>query len=311
VSAQHCSDRARVLEPDDAGLYSSNNEQPRDRGRRDEYMKEDLVFAFIGGGNMAGSLIGGLISGGCRPEQFRVSDPDPQQRERLWQRFGIQATDSNQQAVSGADVVVLAVKPQAAPEALAGLGSSAPDALFISVIAGIREEQLKRWLSTGAVVIRAMPNTPALLGCGVSGLHAAPSISAQQREIAENVMRSSGAVVWVEQEVLLDPVTAVSGSGPAYFFLLMEAMTRAGVELGLAPEAARLLTQETALGAARMALESDDDVADLRRRVTSPGGTTAAALAVLQARDVPGAIGEAVRAACERAAKLADEFGQA
>jgi pyrroline-5-carboxylate reductase len=274
-------------------------------------MKQDLVFTFIGGGNMAGSLIGGLISGGCRPEQFRVSDPDPQQRERLRQRFGIQTTDSNQQAVTGADVIVLAVKPQAAAQALEGLGSSAPDALYISVIAGIREDQLKRWLSTGALVIRAMPNTPALLGCGVSGLHADQSISAEQREIAENVMRSSGAVIWVEEEALLDPVTAVSGSGPAYFFLLMEAMTRAGVELGLAPEAARLLTQETALGAARMALESDDDVADLRRRVTSPGGTTAAALAVLQTRNVPGAIGEAVRAACDRAGQLADEFGQA
>jgi pyrroline-5-carboxylate reductase len=274
-------------------------------------MKQDLVFTFIGGGNMAGSLIGGLISGGCRPEQFRVSDPDPQQRERLRQRVGIQATDNNQQAVTGADVVVLAVKPQAAAQALEGLGSSAPDALYISVIAGIREDQLKRWLSTGALVIRAMPNTPALLGCGVSGLHADQSISAEQREIAENVMRSSGAVIWVEEEALLDPVTAVSGSGPAYFFLLMEAMTRAGVELGLAPEAARLLTQETALGAARMALESDDDVADLRRRVTSPGGTTAAALAVLQTRNVPAAIGEAVRAACDRAGQLADEFGQA
>jgi pyrroline-5-carboxylate reductase len=274
-------------------------------------MKQDLVFTFIGGGNMAGSLIGGLISGGCRPEQFRVSDPDPQQRERLRQRFGIQTTDSNQQAVTGADVIVLAVKPQAAAQALEGLGSSAPDALYISVIAGIREAQLKRWLSTGALVIRAMPNTPALLGCGVSGLHADQSISAEQREIAENVMRSSGAVIWVEEEALLDPVTAVSGSGPAYFFLLMEAMTRAGVELGLAPEAARLLTQETALGAARMALESDDDVADLRRRVTSPGGTTAAALAVLQTRNVPAAIGEAVRAACDRAGQLADEFGQA
>lgn len=311
MSALRCSGRAPVLEPDVVGLYSLDTERTRDRGLRDREMKQDLIFAFIGGGNMAGSLIGGLISGGCRPDQFRVADPDPQQRERLRGQFGVQVTEHNRTAVSGADVVVLAVKPQAAAEALKGLGSSAPDALYVSVIAGIRESQLKQWLTTEVAMIRAMPNTPALLRCGVSGLHAEGTISAEQREIAENVMRSSGTVVWVDEEALLDPVTAVSGSGPAYFFLLMEAMTRAGVQLGLAPEAARLLTQETALGAARMALESDIDVTELRQRVTSPGGTTAAALEVLQARDVPEAIEEAVHAACQRARQLADEFGQA
>lgn len=273
-------------------------------------MRKGVKVAFIGGGNMAGSLIGGLISHGCAPEQFRVADPDPSRRDRLRRSFGIEATADNRAAAEGADVVVLATKPQVASVALRSLAPAIGESLHLSVMAGIREADVRRWLDSEGPIVRAMPNTPALLGCGVTGMHAGASVTDDQRELAEGVMRASGAVVWVEEESLLDPVTAVSGSGPAYFFLLMEAMTSTGIEMGLDPEAARLLTQETALGAARMALESDADVGELRQRVTSPGGTTAAAMEVLKSRDVPEAIRAAVRAARERAAELAEEYGE-
>lgn len=258
---------------------------------------------------MAASLIGGLLSGGCRPENFRVADPDPSQRNRLRQRFGVEITDDNTAVTDGADVVVLAVKPQVAAAALRGMAPAPDTPLYLSVIAGIREADLRRWLDTGGPIVRAMPNTPALLGCGIAGLFCEPSVPRARRELAEGIMRSSGAVVWVEDESLLDPVTALSGSGPAYFFLLMEVMTRTGIDMGLDPEAARFLTQETALGAARMALESESGVAELRERVTSPGGTTAAAMEVLKSRGVPEAIADAIRAAGERASELATEYG--
>jgi len=272
-------------------------------------MDKNLRFGFIGGGNMAASLIGGLISGGCSPRQFRVSDPDPSQRDRLRRRFGVQVAEENRDAAEGADVVILAVKPQMASAALKSLSPAADASLYLSIIAGIQEADLRRWLGTGGSIVRAMPNTPALLGCGIAALYAGPAVSEGARELAESVMRSSGGVVWVDEEQLLDPVTAVSGSGPAYFFLLMEVMTRTGISLGLDPGAARLLTLETALGAARMALESDASVAELRQRVTSPGGTTAAAIEVLESRGVPDAIAEAVRVAARRAAELASRYG--
>jgi pyrroline-5-carboxylate reductase len=272
-------------------------------------MDKDVKFAFVGGGNMAANLIGALVSGGCSPKNFRVADPDPSQRNRLRQRFGVEITEDNAAAATGADVVILAVKPQVAAAALQDM-APAPDApLYLSVIAGIREAALRRWLDTDGSIVRAMPNTPALLGCGITGLYCAPSVPGAMRELAEGIMRSSGAVAWVDDEALLDPVTALSGSGPAYFFLLMEVMTRTGIDMGLDPEAARLLTQETALGAARMALESESGVAELRERVTSPGGTTAAAMEVLKSRGVPEAIADAIRAAAERASELATEYG--
>jgi len=273
-------------------------------------MDKNVRFAFIGGGNMAASLIGGLISDGCGSQRFRVADPDPPQRHRRRQRFGVEVVADNAAAAAGADVVVLAIKPQAAATALRSMAPATDDALYLSVIAGIRETDLRRWLKTEGPIVRAMPNTPALLGCGIAGLYARTSVSDTQRELAESVMRSSGAVIWVEDEALLDPVTALSGSGPAYFFLLMEVMTRTGIDMGLDPEAARLLTQETALGAARMALEADAGVAELRQRVTSPGGTTAAAMEVLKSRGVPEAMADAIRAAGTRAAELAEEYGK-
>jgi len=272
-------------------------------------MKKEVRFAFVGGGNMAASLIGGLISDGCSPGRFRVADPDPSRRAWLGEKYGVEALAGNPDAVEGADVVILAVKPQAARMALQSLAPAADDVLYLSVIAGIREADLRRWLATAAPIVRAMPNTPALLGCGVTGLFAAESVPEPRRELAEGIMRASGAVVWVREEPLLDPVTALSGSGPAYFFLLMEVMNRTGVEMGLTPEAARLLTLDTALGAARMALESEVEVAELRARVTSPGGTTATAIEVLESRGTPDAIRDAIIAARDRAGELASEYG--
>lgn len=273
-------------------------------------MKKDLKFAFVGGGNMASSLVGGLISDGCSPDQFCVADPDPGRRSWLGETYNIRAVADNATAAAGADVVILAVKPQVARVALQSLAPADDDTLYLSVIAGIREAALRRWLDTRGPIVRAMPNTPALLGCGVTALFADASVPESLKEVAEGIMRASGAVVWVREESLLDPVTALSGSGPAYFFLLMEVMNRAGVEMGLTAEAARLLTLDTALGAARMALESEADVAELRARVTSPGGTTAAAINVLESRGTTETIREAILAARDRARQLAGEYGE-
>ncbi len=272
-------------------------------------MEQDVRLAFVGGGNMAASLVGGLISDGLGAGRIRVADPDPSRRAWLGEKYGVEAVADNMAAVTGADVVVLAVKPQAAHVALKALAPADDDVLYLSVIAGIREVDLRRWLATRGPIVRAMPNTPALLGCGVTALFASGSVKEDRRELAEGIMRAAGAVVWVPEESLLDPVTALSGSGPAYFFLLMEVMNRTGVEMGLMPETARLLTLETALGAARMALESDADVAELRARVTSPGGTTAAAMSVLESSGAPDAIRKAVKTARERASELAEEYG--
>lgn len=272
----------------------------------------DFSIAFVGGGNMAASLIGGLLAAGMPAARMRVAEPDPQRRAALAERFGVEALADNAQAVAGADVVVLAVKPQVmeavARELAPALGHRP---LVLSVAAGIRTDALQRWLGSEVPVARAMPNTPALVGSGASGLYAPPSVPADLRERAESVMRAVGVVVWVDEEDRMDAVTALSGSGPAYVLRVMEAMEAAGVALGLPPEDARLLTLETAFGAAKLALESGESLAELRRRVTSPGGTTEAALAVLE----KGGLGElfeaAMRAACERSRELADALGGA
>ena len=269
----------------------------------------DAKLAFIGGGNMARSLIGGLIGSGTQPADICAADPDPGQRDDLSRRFGITVTGENEAAAAGADVIVLATKPQVLKGAIAALGAPDIRPLYVSVAAGIRVADIRRWLGVDAAIVRAMPNTPALLGCGVTALYANPAVNAEQRELAETLMRAAGAIVWVPDEQQMDAVTALSGSGPAYFFYMIEIMTRTGVELGLAPDAAALLAQETALGAARMAMESEETVDALRARVTSPGGTTAAALAVMESQGVADGIAAGVRAACARSAELAREFG--
>jgi pyrroline-5-carboxylate reductase len=274
-------------------------------------MKETSI-AFIGGGNMACSLVGGLLADGVDAARLQVAEPDPERRAALQREFGVRATADNATAAAAAEVVVIAVKPQVMPgvarelaRPLAGGGT-----LAISVAAGIRSTDLARWLGDGVPVVRAMPNTPALLGCGATVLCAGPRADAGHREVAEAILRAVGSVSWVEDESQLDAVTALSGSGPAYFFLLAEAMADAATGLGLAPALARLLAIETALGAARMAIESDADIAELRRRVTSPGGTTEAAVDALEAGGFRELVAGALRQAEARSRELAERFGK-
>ena len=272
---------------------------------------DEQTIAFIGGGNMAGSLVAGLVASGYPPDRLVVADPSPDQRHTIADRSGVATVADNLEAIAGASVVVLAVKPQILRAVVAETADAlrAADALVVSIAAGIRERDIRRWLGGDPAIVRAMPNTPALLGCGATGLYANDAVSSDQRGAAESLLRSVGTVVWVNDESLMDAVTAVSGSGPAYFFLMMEAMERAAADIGLPADDARLLIQETALGAARMALESPDDVATLGRRVTSPGGTTEAAIGLMRERRLPEAVIDGIRRAHDRSIELAREFG--
>lgn len=275
-------------------------------------MKE-ISIAFMGGGNMARSLIGGLITGGHHADCIRVADPDAGQREFLRSHFGVQTEADNLELAARAKVIVLAVKPQilqtVAQQLAPLIQSSQP--LLISIAAGVREPDVRRWLGGGPLaVVRAMPNTPALVGSAASALFANEFVSEHQRQQAESLLRAVGVTVWVKDEALLDAVTALSGSGPAYFFLLMEALEQVGIRLGLNADTARLLTLQTAFGAAKMALESAESPATLRTRVTSPGGTTERALAVLQEGGLEPLVAQALEAACQRARELGDLLGE-
>jgi pyrroline-5-carboxylate reductase len=253
-----------------------------------------LPIAFVGGGNMARALLGGLTAAGVAPQALRVADPAPDLAALA--RLGIAAVArDNATAVRGARTVVLAVKPQVMEAACRSIAGevAASGALVISVAAGTRLADLERWLGGRAAVVRCMPNTPALVGLGATGLVANPRVDAAGRAGAAALMASVGIVEWFEDESLMDAVTALSGSGPAYFLRLIEHLEDAAVELGLPRAAARRLAIQTGLGAMRMAADADVEPAELRRRVTSPGGTTAAALAAFDA----GGLGELVRAA--------------
>jgi len=273
----------------------------------------DLSIAFIGGGNMARSLIGGLIAGGRQPDQIWVAEPDEGQREFLRSRYGVHTCADNLDAAAKAETIVLAVKPQILQGVARHLAATiqAQQPLVLSVAAGVREPDLRRWLGGSSLaLVRAMPNTPALVGGGASALFANPFVSEERRRLAESLLRAVGVTVWVDDETLLDTVTALSGSGPAYFFLMMEALEDAALDLGLDADKARLLTLQTAFGAAKMALESADSPATLRARVTSPGGTTERALAVLRDGGIKKLLAEAVGAARQRARELGDLLGE-
>lgn len=271
---------------------------------------ENTTIAFIGGGNMARSLIGGLISGGCDARRIYVADPFPEALDNLAEKFGVHVTDDNAAAAAEADVVVLAVKPQVMRKAVASIRDAVRqnDALIISIAAGVTQQLICDSLGAEAAVVRTMPNTPALLRCGATALYANAQVTEAQREKAESILRSVGIVRWVDEENQLDVVTAISGSGPAYFFLMMELLEKAGRDLGLPAETARLLTLQTAYGAARMALESAEEPGKLRERVTSPGGTTAAALNHLGKSGFAASLTDAVRAAADRSAELSREI---
>jgi len=263
-------------------------------------------LAFVGGGNMARSLVAGLVARGVPAADVRVAEPVDALREALARDFGVRTFDHKMEAVAGARTWVLAVKPQvmrAVCERLAPV-AQATHPLVVSVAAGITAAQLERWLGGGIAVVRAMPNTPAQLGAGVTGLFANAQVDAEGRALAESLMAATGRTVWIDDEARMDAVTAVSGSGPAYVFLLAEAMQAAGEAEGLPPEAARVLALQTILGAGRMLTEGDVPAHELRRRVTSPGGTTQAAIEAFEAGGFRELVADAIHAATERGRQL-------
>jgi pyrroline-5-carboxylate reductase len=268
-----------------------------------------MKITFIGGGNMATALIGGLKKQGFSAAGIQVVEPFAEARERLTNSFGVRCAPAIDAAALHCDVLVLAVKPQQMKEAVAPAAGKLSGQLVVSIAAGLRLVDIGRWLGGHANLVRAMPNTPALIGAGITGLFAAPGVDREGRESAEKILRAVGRTLWVDDEALMDVVTAVSGSGPAYVFYFIEALQNAGASLGLPAETARLLAVETFLGAARLAEASDETVAELRARVTSKGGTTAAAIEAFNTTGVDAGIARGVEAAALRGRELCDLLG--
>jgi pyrroline-5-carboxylate reductase len=265
-----------------------------------------MRITFIGGGNMASALIAGLLQQGHDASQLAVVDRNPDSCARLARDYQIHTFDALCADAVITDVIVLAVKPQQLKEVALQLSPLLATQLVVSIAAGVRAATLSAWLMGYTRIVRSMPNTPAMIGAGVSALYALPEVEAAQRQAAAEVLKAAGSVVWVEDESQMDAVTAVSGSGPAYVFYFMEAMQHAGIELGLSSEVARQLALETFLGAAKLAMASTEDLATLRARVTSKGGTTERALLSMQGNAVAEAIGKALHAAAERSRELGD-----
>lgn len=268
------------------------------------------TIALIGAGNMGSSLIGGLIKNGHPADKIWATDPASEKRQQIEDQFHIHTSDDNAKAVRAADVVIFAIKPQLfgkiALELTPQIQQRKP--LVISIAAGIQINSMENWLGKETAIVRSMPNTPALIGSGATALFANQHVSSDQHNLAESILRAVGVVVWVEKEALMDTVTALSGSGPAYYFLVMEAMQEAAEELGLPADIAKLLTQQTALGASRMAMESDHSVSELRRQVTSPGGTTEKALLSLEENNIREIFRKALQAAKLRSEELSTLF---
>jgi pyrroline-5-carboxylate reductase len=268
-----------------------------------------MRILFIGGGNMATALIGGLLQQGFRPGDMRAVDVSEEARRRLQQQFGVSAMATFEGEIAE-DVVLLAVKPQQMSAVANDLRARLRGQLVISIVAGIRTADLARWLGGHARIVRVMPNTPALIRSGVSGLFAAAPVNKADRDSAQSILGSVGGVVWVRNESDIDAVTAISGSGPAYVFYFIEALEQAAVELGLNDGQAHELAVQTFVGAAKLAAGSGDPAAVLRARVTSKAGTTEAALKTMEANDIKQKIVEAVHAAARRSRELGDEFGK-
>ena len=268
------------------------------------------TIGFIGGGNMAASIIGGLLASGVPGSHIRVGEPNAESRDKLQALGDIQVGADNDAVISQSDIVVLAVKPQVMRTVLESLTTPLREhrPLLISIAAGVTTGAMNDWLGDNLAIVRCMPNTPALLQSGATGLFANEAVSDTQRQQAGAILEAVGLAVWVEEEAQLDAVTAVSGSGPAYFFLMMEAMQASGEKLGLDADTARQLTLQTALGAARMALEGDVDVAELRRRVTSPNGTTERAIGLFEQGGLRQLVEQALTGARDRADELAKEL---
>ena len=267
------------------------------------------TIAFIGGGNMASAIIGGLIHRGHPASQIEVVEPWAEARETLRKTYGIQAQAEAGPALQRARIVVWAVKPQTFKDAAAQARPHTADALHLSVAAGIRSDSIAQWLGSERIV-RTMPNTPALVGKGMSALYARPAVSAQERQSIEAIMATTGDFLWVDDEPQLDAVTALSGSGPAYVFYFLEAMTRAGTDMGLTTAQAHQLAVGTFVGASELARRSDETPAVLRQRVTSKGGTTYAAIQSMEHDALGDKFVHAMQAARQRAHELGDEFGE-
>nr|ARX77680.1 pyrroline-5-carboxylate reductase [uncultured bacterium] len=266
-------------------------------------------IGFIGGGNMASSLISGLIASGHSPQDLWVSDVNQDALKVLAENLNVNTSTNNDDIINAVDVVVLAVKPQilstVAKNATASIQQKQP--LVVSIAAGISQQSLSQWLGNNIAIVRCMPNTPALVLTGATALYANEQVTAEQHDLAENIMRSVGIALWVNDESELDVVTAVSGSGPAYYFLLMEAMEKAAIEMGMNEVTARLLVQQTALGAAKIALESSESPEQLRKRVTSPGGTTQQALETFEEGGFTALVSKALHAARDRSIEMSKQ----
>jgi len=258
---------------------------------------------------MASSLINGLIVSGHAAHSLWVSDINADVVSALSENLGVNSTVNNDELVNAVDVVVLAVKPQNLADVAKHIAPliQQKQSLVVSIAAGISQNSLTRWLGNDVAIVRCMPNTPALVLTGATALHANEQVTTEQRDLAENILRAVGLALWVEQESELDAVTAVSGSGPAYFFLLMEAMENAAVQLGLTEQTARLLVQQTALGAAKIALESSESPAQLRQRVTSPGGTTQRAIETFEQGGFTELVAKALHAARDRSIEMSKQ----
>jgi pyrroline-5-carboxylate reductase len=269
-------------------------------------------ITFIGGGNMASSLIGGLIADDYHHDQITVSDLDKDKLSQLAAKYGIHTESDNIKAIHQAEIVVLAVKPQSLESVVKEIASTLQktEPLIISIVAGIKLSTLNQWLDLDLALVRSMPNTPAMIQSGATALYAGSQVTEDQRNQAETILRAVGLTRWVPNESDIDTVTAISGSGPAYFFLVMEAIEDTAKQMGLDDETARLLTLQTALGAARMAMESSDSPAQLRSRVTSPGGTTERALNILEEGDLRTLFKRALKEAQIRSRELSDLLGQ-
>lgn len=270
-----------------------------------------MKMTFIGGGNMASALIAGLAGKLTDGANIHVVDPSAAQRDTLAARFGVSTAETIDSAVAASDVIVLAVKPQQMREVAAALlpQLTGARALIVSIAAGIRSADLARWLGGYSAIVRTMPNTPALIGQGVTGMVAMDGVSEQQKSVADTIMKAVGATVWLDREELIDPVTAVSGSGPAYVFYFIEAMQQAALEMGLSAEQGKELALATFVGAAQLAVQSPDPVSVLRERVTSKGGTTYAALTSMEGAGVKQAIIDAMKAAAARGRELGEQLG--
>jgi pyrroline-5-carboxylate reductase len=269
-------------------------------------------IAFVGAGNMANSLIGGLIAKGIPAKNISASDPYEATLKNIAAQYAIPVSPDNHEVISGADVIVLAVKPQVMKPVAEQLAPAleGKKVLVISIAAGISLQSLQRWLGEQIAIVRCMPNTPALVQLGATGLFANHNVTGAQKNLAKNILDAVGISLWLNSEKELDAVTALSGSGPAYYFLLMEAMIKAGMAQGLAPETAKQLTLQTALGAATMAARSNDEPAELRRKVTSPNGTTEQAILSFQKNRFEEIVREALDAAARRSASLSEESGR-